>query len=65
MNNEKPLFYTCHRCIRNFPTKKCPICGQDGTPIYSSDLTFERPKNNPTDVDAFFKKMVKKKPEES
>jgi len=40
--------------LENFNSKKCPKCGEKGTPIYE-EQTYERPKNNPTDIDAFFK----------
>lgn len=46
--------YTCHTCLINFQAKKCPRCGKNGTPIYEDDLSIERPKNNPTDINAFF-----------
>ncbi len=55
----KPIMYTCYTCLKNFRTKKCPQCGGYGTPIYEKQAN-ERPKNNPTDIDAFFKRKKKK-----
>lgn len=49
-----PIMYTCYKCLKKFNSKKCPKCGEKGTPIYE-EQTYERPKNNPTDIDAFFK----------
>lgn len=49
-----PILYTCYKCLNNFKSKKCPKCGGKGTPIYV-DQTDERHKNNPTDINAFFK----------
>ncbi len=46
--------YTCYKCLKNLKSKKCSKCGGKGTPRYE-EQTFERPKNNPTDIDAFFK----------
>lgn len=60
MNDIKPSLYTCYRCSINFLTKKCPKCGQKGTPVYDSDLT-DRIQNNPTDVNSYFDKIVQKK----
>ena len=50
----KPIMYTCHMCLINFQLKNCPRCGKNGIPIYKEDMTIERPKNNPTDVNTFF-----------
>lgn len=54
----EPVGYTCYTCLINFETKKCPRCHKKGTPIYR-DQTIERPKNNPTDINAFFEKIRK------
>lgn len=54
----KPIMYTCYTCGKNFHSKKCPECGKEGTPIYK-DQTVERPKNNPTDINAFFDRKRK------
>lgn len=48
----KPVMYTCHMCQINFQSKKCPKCGKMGTLIYKDQIVV-RPKNNPTDVNAF------------
>ena len=42
-----------YKCLKNFKSKNCPKCGEKGTPIHE-EQTYERPKNNPTDIDAFF-----------
>lgn len=55
----KPVMYTCHTCLINFQAKKCPRCGKNGIPIYEDQIG-ERPKNNPTDIAAFFNRKGKK-----
>ena len=59
--NERPIHYDCPNCIRSYTVKKCPRCGRICKPIYASDID-ERPVNNPTDIDAFFKKQQAKHP---
>lgn len=55
------IMYTCYTCYINFKTTKCPRCGKKGTPIYK-DQILERPKNNPTDINAFFERTRRKFP---
>lgn len=52
-NRGEPIFYTCYMCQINFESKKCPKCGKMGVQVYK-DQTVKRPKNNPTDINAFF-----------
>lgn len=54
----EPIMYTCYTCQINFQSKKCPKCGKKGTPIYKDQMV-ERPKNNPTDINAFFDRKRK------
>ena len=58
VDREKPFIYTCYTCNVNFEAKQCPKCGKKGTPIYKNQ-SIERPKNNPTDVNAFFERKRK------
>lgn len=55
----EPIMYTCYTCSINFQSKKCPKCCKNGTPIYKDQMN-TRPKNNPTDIDAFFENSRKR-----
>lgn len=58
MEDKEIIMYTCYTCNINFPSRRCPRCGENGTRIYKENLG-ERPNNNPTDVNDFFNRKQK------